>query len=161
MFDPRAIANLILDVGDERGIVVTNLALNKIAYFLHGSYLAMFDEPLIDAKIEAWQYGPVIREIYHQFKQFEDRPITGRAKSLNLETGELEVCKYLIDNDKKNKMATIIASYLEMKPYNLVELSHQHDGPWHNAWHHEDRVNPGMEITNDSIKHFFQAQVRH
>jgi uncharacterized phage-associated protein len=161
MLDPRAIANFILDMGDQKGIALSNLSLNKIAYFLHGSYLAQFNEPLIDAKIEAWQYGPVIREIYQQFKQFADKPISGRAKSLNIETGEMEECKYLIDNDKKNKLATMLEAYLNLKPFKLVELSHVDGGPWDQAWHHDDRVNPGMEITNDSIKQYFQAQVRH
>jgi uncharacterized phage-associated protein len=161
MFDPRVIANFILDIGDKESVGVSNLALNKIAYFLHGSYLAQFDEALIDAKIEAWQFGPVIREIYHQFKHYNDKAVTGRAQALNLETGEMEICSYLIDNDKKNKMETIVQSYLELKPYNLVELSHIHDGPWHKAWFHEDRVNPGMEITDESIKQYFKEQVRH
>ena len=161
MFDPREIANFILDIGDQKGVAISNLSLNKIAYFLHGSYLAQFEEPLIDAKIEAWQYGPVFREIYQQFKVFADNPITDRAKSLNIETGEMDECKYLIDDDKKNKLATILDAYLNLKPFKLVELSHVEGGPWQQAWHHDDRVNPGMEITDDSIKIYFQSQVRH
>jgi uncharacterized phage-associated protein len=161
MLDPRAIANFILDMGDQKGIALSNLSLNKIAYFLHGSYLAQFGEPLIDAKIEAWQYGPVIREIYQQFKKFADKPITGRAKSLNIDTGEMEECKYIFENNIRNKLATILDAYLNLKPFILVELSHVNGGPWDQAWNHNDRVNPGMEITDESIKQHFQAQVRH
>ncbi len=162
MLDPRAVANFILDVGKENNIPISNLALNKIAYFLHGTHLALYNQPLIDAKIEAWEYGPVIREIYHEFKKYEKNPIEERATSINLATGEREVCEYSFgDADRERKLKTIVESYLQMKPFYLVKLSHVDDGPWHNAWFHEERVNPGMEITNDSIKSYFQKQVRH
>lgn len=159
--DPRAIANLILDLADRRGVPVSNLALNKIAYFLHGIFLARFGRPLMDAKIEAWQYGPVFREIYHQFKKYEEKPIKERAKVLNVETGELEICKYNLEQNEYEFLEEIAESYLRMKPSMLVELSHVRDGPWHRAWFYDGIVNPGMEITNNSIEYYFGQQVRH
>ena len=159
--DPRAIANLILDMADCRGVTVSNLALNKIVYFLHGIFLARFGRPLIDAKIEAWQYGPVFREIYHQFKKFGDKPINERATVLNAESGEFEVCSYNLEQNEYEFLQDIAESYLKMRPSMLVELSHVRDGPWHNAWFYDGIVNPGMEITNESIEKYFKQQVRH
>jgi uncharacterized phage-associated protein len=159
--DPRAIANLILDMADCRGVTVSNLALNKIVYFLHGIFLARFGRPLIDAKIEAWQYGPVFREIYHQFKKFGDKPINERATVLNAESGEFEVCSYNLEQNEYEFLQDIADSYLKMRPSMLVELSHVRDGPWHNAWFYDGIVNPGMEITNESIEKYFKQQVRH
>jgi uncharacterized phage-associated protein len=159
--DPRAIANLILDLADCRGVKVSNLALNKIAYFLHGIFLARFGRPLIDAKIEAWQYGPVFREIYHQFKNFGEKPISERAKVLNVDTGEFETCSYDLEQNEYNFLEELAESYLRMRPSMLVDLSHTRDGPWHNAWFYDGIVNPGMEITNDSIEDYFRQQVRH
>ena len=89
--NPKAIANLILEVAAEIGVPATNLSINKVAYFAHGSYLAKYGIPLIDAKIEAWEYGPVFREIYHEFKKCGRGPIGYFARDLNLDTGELEV----------------------------------------------------------------------
>jgi uncharacterized phage-associated protein len=34
-YDPRAVANLMLDEADSSGIKVTNLALQKLLYFAH------------------------------------------------------------------------------------------------------------------------------
>jgi uncharacterized phage-associated protein len=161
MRDPRSIANFILDIAAEKDVKVTNLALNKIAYFLHGIYLANKGEPLIDAKIEAWQYGPVFREIYHEFKAFDREPIKGRARQIDLQTGKKIVCEYHFSQDEIEFLSEAIEPYFKMSAGNLVDLSHIHDGPWYKAWYHEDRVNPGMEITNEAIAEYFSQQVRH
>jgi len=58
-YDPRAIANLMLDEADRRGWKITNLALQKLLYFAHGIHLTKTKEPLVSGYFEAWQYGPV------------------------------------------------------------------------------------------------------
>lgn len=159
--NPKAIANLILHVGNKLGRKPTNLSINKIAYFAHGYYLARFGKPLIDAKIEAWEYGPVFREIYHEFKKCGDKPVSHLAREFNPETEELEVVKWKLPSEEEEFLQEIIASYLQMSVGYLVRVSHLEDGPWHNAWHHKGRVNPGMEISNEAILQYFSEQVRH
>ena len=161
MVDPRALSNMILDIADEVEIDVTNLALNKILYFVHALYLAETDKPLISAKIEAWQYGPVFREVYHQFKKFDRLPIKERAEILNVETGEYEAAKCGEEQIEYEKLRDIALPYIRMRPRALVDLSHAQGGPWHEAWYHDGDVNPGMEITNEAIKSFFKSQRRH
>nr|WP_274604168.1 type II toxin-antitoxin system antitoxin SocA domain-containing protein [Sphingomonas sp. CFBP 13714] len=159
--DPRAVANFILDVGDALGHPTSNLVLNKVSYFLHGAYLAHFGKPLIDARIEAWDYGPVIREIYHEFKHYKERPIKSRAQRINRQTGDKEICNYSFSSEKAKFLQEIAASYLALRPGALVELSHVPDGPWHEVWFHNHRVNPGMEISNDLIMSHFNKKARH
>jgi uncharacterized phage-associated protein len=158
--DPRSIANFVLDVADELGRPATNLSLNKIAYFLHGSYLARYGKPLVDAKIEAWEYGPVFREIYHEFKHCKNGAISGRAAKLNAGTGVKEICQWIFSAEEEEMLQDLAKSYLQMRAGTLVDLSHVHDGPWHEAWYHSGSVNPGMEISNASIERFFREQVR-
>ena len=159
--NPKAIANLILDVGLKLGRKPSNLSINKIAYFAHGYYLAKFGKPLIDAKIEAWEYGPVFREIYHEFKKCGDKPVTFYARDFNPETDEVEVVKWELPIEEEVFVREVVESYLQMSAGYLIRLSHLEDGPWHCAWHHEGRVNPGMEISNDAILQHFSEQVRH
>ncbi len=159
--DPRSLSNLLLDIADAEGLEVTNLGLNKVLYFVHALYLADTNTPLVRAKIEAWQYGPVFREVYHQFKAFDRSPIRGRAKVLNPETGEYEVAKVDLEQIAYEKIRELAIPYLRMRPGKLVELSHEEGGPWHQAWFHEGETNPGMEITNDAIRAYFSLQQRH
>ncbi|MEG3123268.1 Panacea domain-containing protein [Sphingomonas sp. GB1N7] len=159
--DPRSVANFILDVAGDLNLPASNLVLNKVAYFLHGAFLAKFDRPLIDARIEAWEYGPVIREIYHEFKQFKDTPITSRARRISRETGDKEVCSYEFDEREVHFLREVASSYLKLRPGTLVDLSHVHDGPWYEIWFHDGRVNPGMEISDDLIQKHFREKERH
>jgi len=161
MVDPRALANFLLDIADREGVPLTNLALNKIAYFVHGHYIAKFDKPLIDAKIEAWQYGPVFREIYHQFKVFNKSPISSRAKAVDLCTGDYHILTYCFEQNEYEFLVEAAMPFIHMRPSALVDLSHAPGGPWHQAWFYDGDVNPGMQITDESIKSYFAPKIRH
>jgi len=159
--DPRAIANFVLEVAKKKGFTTSNLALNKIVYFLHGIYLARTGKPLVAAKIEAWQYGPVFREIYHSFKDYGNEAIGAPAQRVDYETGECVDYAYDLGNDEVQMLEPFAEAYLKLKPGRLVDMSHVEDGPWHEAWFHDGVVNPGMQITNESIRKHFEKAVRH
>ena len=42
----------------------------KLVYMAHGFNLAITDDPLINDRVEAWKFGPVIRPLYGKLKQF-------------------------------------------------------------------------------------------
>ncbi len=105
--------------------------------------------------------GPVFREIYHEFKKFGDRNISVLARDLNPDSGEFEVCRWELEPDEEEFLRGVIASYLKMRAGYLVDLSHIQDGPWFEAWNHDGRINPGMEISNEAILQYFSREVRH
>ena len=41
---------------------LTNLKLQKILYFAQAEHLKKYNQKLFNQDIEAWQYGPVVRE---------------------------------------------------------------------------------------------------
>lgn len=61
----------------KRNFKLTNLSLQKLAYFAHGWHLALFDKPLLEENdaFEAWRYGPVLPELYHALKAFSNNNI--------------------------------------------------------------------------------------
>lgn len=149
--DVRGIANFVLDSADRQSIGISNLGLNKIIYFLHSAFLHQFGTPLVSAKIEAWDYGPVFREVYHQFKNFGRNAITGRAHKLDVFSGEYAQVDYQFDPETELFLNQQCNSLLRIPAGKLVDLSHMEDGAWHRARFHNGRVNPGVEITNDLI----------
>ena len=161
MEDPRAIANFVLDIAEAGGASVTNLALNKIVYFLHGVFLAKNGKPLVSAKIEAWEFGPVFREIYHEFKCFKASGITSRASKKNYSTGEMTPFVSALSNMERDFVCHYATLYLKIEPGKLVDMSHVEDGPWYEAWYHDGTVNPGMQITDEAILKHFSKSVRH
>lgn len=158
MIDVRAIANLILDRAEELGIGVSNMALNKVVYFVHCDFLVETGEPLIGAKIEAWQHGPVFRELYHEFKKWADNPIGGRALRVSPLTGEVETASATFGQREKEMLTALIDRYVRFSAAQLRALSHVADGPWDRVWQHSGKANPGMQISNDLIKDAYQAK---
>ncbi|TPG04007.1 DUF4065 domain-containing protein [Rhodanobacter glycinis] len=154
-FDGRAIANFVLDTCDSEGRAITNLSLQKIVYFCHVWTLAKLGKPLVKQNFEAWQYGPVLQYLYREFKDFESRPITSRAKKINPLTGHAELVEYSFDLDTQSLLRKIVTIYSGLSAGSLVDLSHVKGGPWDKAWSHNGRVNPGMIIDNENISNFY------
>ena len=159
--DVRAIANLVLDLAETRGCCVTNLGINKIVYFLHAYFLSRFERPLVSAKIEAWDYGPVFRELYREFKVFGDKPISGRAHKISAETGKREVCEVRLSNEERAFVEELGSRLVTISASSLVSMSHEAGGPWDQVWNHSSRTNPSMHISNDLIISWFAKAARH
>lgn len=123
-YDVRAVANVALDRADELAIGVTNLSINKVLYFVHGHFLAHFSRPLVREKLEAWEYGPVYREIYRQFRDFERSPIRTRAKRLDPTSGRMVPFDERPSEDEHSIILPVVDFYLTIPSWKLVELSH-------------------------------------
>src|SRR5271165_1232342 len=54
----------------EAGDTISNLKLQKLLYYVQGYHLAFYGSELFPDPIVAWQYGPVVEGVYHNFKRF-------------------------------------------------------------------------------------------
>ncbi len=65
------IANYFLfKAQEEDQELLSNLKLQKLVYYAQGIHLADQGTPLFEDKIIAWQYGPVIPDLYHKYKNY-------------------------------------------------------------------------------------------
>jgi uncharacterized phage-associated protein len=155
--DPRSVANLIIEEAVRKNARITNLALQKILYFVHGRFLVEGRGALVAGSFEAWQYGPVSLPVYEAFKEFGASPITAKAKRRHLITKEEEVVPTPKDPEICERILEYAAPFFKMAPGRLVELSHADNGPW-------DRITRGpnggrtfgLRITNKSIEENFR-----
>lgn len=150
-YDVRAIANLVLEEVEKVGRGMTNLHLNKTLYFMHVEYLACYSKPLLSAKIEAWEYGPVFREVYGQFKTFGRNEILGRAMKVDFDSGEPVIARVEVSEEEETFLKSLVRYYSEMPASLLVEMSHEKGGAWDKVWNHKEEINAGMEITTELI----------
>jgi len=130
-YDPRAIANLMLDEGHRHGRATTNLALQKLLYFAHALFLIERKRPLVSGYFEAWEFGPVHPAVYQSFKIARDKPITFRAEKRNFVTGGTEKIAAPTNPDVRQHISRIMAQYGALTPGQLVEISHAKGAPWH------------------------------
>lgn len=99
---------------------LTNLKLQKLLYFAQGKYLAKFGKPLFDEEVEAWDYGPVVKSVYHQFKHCGAFPIT--AFDIKTQTA--------LPDDKAQFLNEIWEEYAKYSAGYLVDLTHEEGSPW-------------------------------
>lgn len=152
MHDARAIANFFLDRADARGMKLSIMTLLKVLYFAHAWHLAKDAKPLIAQPFEAWEYGPVNRVVYDQFKSFGKHPIGGRAVSFDANQGEFLPTPYSLDANTEKFLNDIFDYYSQFHAYKLSDLTHEKGSPWDVIWSAAaTRAVPGMFIPNDLI----------
>ena len=77
MLAAKDVARYFLGTFDaESGDNITNLKLQKLLYYAQGFHLAMqAGRPLFADPLEAWEHGPVVRSVYHEYKGYGWRAI--------------------------------------------------------------------------------------
>jgi uncharacterized phage-associated protein len=149
-YDVRAIANWTLEKLARQGLSATNLALNKLIYFAVERALVERAILLTPAKIEAWDHGPVFREIYHAFKG-DNATIKSRISKFSISERRMIEASEEILNEDQEFLEELIIRYGRLSGSKLRELSHRPGGPWHSVWSRSGRSNPGMEISIRTI----------
>ena len=66
----RDVANYIVKECSDHDLSITNLQLQKILYYIQVHFLQKENRALFSDDIEAWQLGPVVRDVYDQYSTF-------------------------------------------------------------------------------------------
>ena len=74
---------------------ISNLKLQKLLYYAQGFNLAINGEPLFMEPIEAWTHGPVVKALYHEYKDYGAQNIN-RPEKIDLDEYD-EEAKALLD----------------------------------------------------------------
>ena len=151
-YGANTVANFILDKYYQEGKKIVPLSLMKLVYISHGVYLSITNKPLISERIEAWKYGPVIPDLYHDIKKFGTNPIKG----------------FLEDDgdpaDLKNDYQAVKAindSYNFFKDWTSIDLSdicNRSGTPWDCVYNElGGRFLKNVKIPNSIIKDHFRT----
>lgn len=161
MYDARAIANTILLTARRHEIVLSNLKLQKLLYFVHGKYLVETGQPLIKGEFEAWQFGPVHPLVYSAFKDFGASDITGFAESLDPVLRTRTPIAPILDPMVERHVAPVVWSLGRLSAGQLVDLTHASGGPWAiTVEQSKNTANIGLKIDNNTIQaHFAKLRV--
>lgn len=101
------------------GCPLSNLQLQKILYYVQREYLKRGELAFSDS-IEAWQFGPVVPNVYYKFCGFGAMPITRRFA--DFEAGIKVRDLNLIDQIVEKKRC--------LDPWEMVAETHRPGGAW-------------------------------
>lgn len=141
--DPLAIANEFLKL---EGRPMNQMRLQKLVYIANGWNLAINGEPLTDARIEAWDGGPVYRAIWNHIRDF------GYNVKSRYFGADGEKFKADLTEDEKNVIHHVWKRYGDYSGQKLSELTHQEGTPWSKAYFAYGRNSPVKQ--SDIRKHF-------
>ena len=134
--DALAVANFFLDRGAEFGVSVDPLKLQKLVYFAHGWHLAVTGRPLFWQTVLAWPYGPVIRDVYHEFKNYGRNAIDGRATVFDSETEELVPVGTNFGPITQTVLNRVWDAYKDHSGLQMSAMAHREGTPWHQTVGH-------------------------
>lgn len=157
MFSPKSVANCFIDIAQAAGEKLTPMKLQKLVYYAVGWYAGATRKPLVDEAVEAWQYGPVVPSLYHEFKKFGSGAITEKATDIN---DDFEIVEVPVPEDKdvRKFLANIWKSYGKFSGIKLSEMSHVSGGPWDETWSATCGMR-GIDIPFDLMQTYFGKAV--
>lgn len=132
------IAKYVIVHEHNNGREISNLRLQKLLYFIQAKVLVETGEPCFDDIMEAWDYGPVVPVVYHEYKIFGSLDIKINPIKVTIEGKIAELIDLIIDYCSK------------FPTYQLVEITHKQN-PWKQAYKRGAKV----EIKSSSIKDYF------
>lgn len=116
MYAALDIAKYVINKCTYDGCPISNLQLQKILYYIQREFLqqgiAAFSE-----EIEAWQFGPVVPDVYKQYCGFGALPIRMR---------------YVINIEQRDEtlMNPIIERKRRLDPWDMVSDTHSQGKAW-------------------------------
>ena len=114
---------LFLARSKNAGDTLSNLKLQKMLYYAQGHFLAIYHKPLFDDRIEAWDHGPVVRDVYNTFKKYQ-------SNSVSFEEIEDFETDFISENKEALELLQFIfAKYGSMVAWELREKTHA-ESPW-------------------------------
>ena len=102
---------------DERPI--SNLQLQRILYYIQVAFLKNLSDACFSDNIEAWKFGPVVRDVYNKYCGFGALPIC-----------ELHGLGNMFSQREKLMVDKIIEEKRKAMPWELVRDTHAQGKAW-------------------------------
>jgi len=116
MYSALNIAKYIIDKCTREKYPISNLQLQKILYYIQREFLQQGIQAFPE-EIEAWQFGPVVPEVYRQYCGFGALPIRMRYM-ISIEADDVKIINLIVE---KKRM---------LNPWDLVSATHSSGKAW-------------------------------
>jgi len=145
--DSRAIANIFVEKAQntpDAAHPLTVMSLLKYVYFAHGWTLGHTGDPLIKHKVQAWKYGPVVREVYEAFS----------PQGIHIKEEVDEYSKPELFQEEREIVDSVYEEYSKLSAFRLSAITHAEGTPWYRY-----RNTYYGEIPNRVIQEYYKRLV--
>lgn len=111
-------------------------------YYVQVFSLKKYNKPAFSNQIEAWDYGPVVPDIYQKYKEFGKNVLDTTSPNFTLEPAEL-----------KNVVDSVIEEKGQYTGYALMKMTHN-EKAWKEVY---VPLSYGNIITNKHIQSSFDS----
>ncbi|MDU2291752.1 MAG: DUF4065 domain-containing protein [Clostridium celatum] len=159
MYKAMDIAQYIINYAIQLGKPVSNLKLQKLLYYVQAALLLESEDSCIVEEIYNWRHGPVIEDVYREYKTYGSRAIENIQRGyssyefdddLNFVKKEYDfkTQENNISEIDKTIIKDVVDSQIKYDPWTLVDRTHAED-PWKNT-------TTNQIIEKESIKEYFR-----
>lgn len=139
------IAYYLIALANEKGFKMNSLKLQKMLYLIQKEEIKN-KRVAFEDKIEAWQYGPVVPEVYFRFAGYGPVPII-----LSISLNEIEI--------PENTKISVDKIFNEYIGQNVWEMESETNTPG-NAWDKAYKRGYKAEITVNDIKNDIKKDIK-
>lgn len=142
---------ILLAASEDEPELLSPLRLQKLLYYVQGWHLAHNPgRPFFFEKVLAWPHGPVVEEVYHEFKSHGRKPIP-----------EEEASDAGLSEEERGFVRDVWNTYRGYSATALTEMTHDED-PWKDARGTLAREAPSnREIVPDAMERYFASRLEH
>lgn len=106
-------------LGQLSGWTLSNLKMQKIGFIAEMLHLGREREPLINEQWQAWSYGPVQPDLYHQVKMFGADPVR-----------DIFYAPAITSGTRGKAIEDAYEIMKDLSPSEMINTTHQSDGAW-------------------------------
>ncbi len=147
MYSAESVANAFLDLARRDEKFLTNMQLQKLVYIAHGYCLAKLQKPLFYNNIHAFEWGPVIPNLYKTLSHYR----AGEVKDF-IATDESPIAE---DSAEMEIIREVWQDYGELSGLELSDLTHRKGTPWSETW----RTNQYGVISDELIAEHYRQDL--
>ncbi|MGR6899530.1 Panacea domain-containing protein [Rummeliibacillus sp. BSL5] len=154
-YNASYVAAYIVKKFNKNGDNLDHLKLQKLLYFIALRWIDEFEEYPYKQPIEMWKLGPVIRDVYSEYRSNGSGPISKPASAFIFEDGKFrldEVPAADFTREEVRLVERVVQKYGHWGSFELVDETHEHE-PWKR---NEKKINKNdgrvIEYSSDDLE---------
>lgn len=108
---------------------ISDLQLQKVLYYIQLNFIRHFHCRAFDDDFQAWERGPVVPEVYEEYRGYGAAPICLMYKNADV----------IFTRQERELTDIVINKCMALNPWELVRKSSNADSPWRRIYNGNQR----------------------